>query len=273
MTDNDIIEWKIASLEHNSETLNECWDSEKIIAYIAQRPELSKELDFIEQFWQYDMAVLESPTAQMDANFYQMLSKAQAAIPNTHHTIENKYQGFLSFFKTILSPQAIAQVGILGLVFVLGFNFNQPIPSNSTGLANLEQEVSSLNTMLAISLLDKSSASERLSGVAYSRTSDISNPVLQDKLLELIQTDKSTSVRLSVINRLSMMPSIDLFSESLLELAIKETNVLVQISLCRLLLSNGSVKTIEQLKKLLTTNDLNPEVREILQADSARSFT
>jgi hypothetical protein len=282
MTDNDIIEWKITSLVNSNKMLNENEVPEDIQAYLFQRPELSKELDFIEQFWQYDTAVLENPSAQMDANFYQMLSKAQS-VNNIEKPLKNEInegvasnnKGILGLITKVLSPQPLAQFAMLGLVFVIGFNVNQPTPTDIDfkGLTSLQEEVSSLNTMLAISLLDKASASERLSGVAYSRSSDLSNPVLQEKLIALIQSDKSTSVRLAVINRLHGIKSIDLYSEQLLLLFTKESNVLVQIALCQLLLSTGSSETIGQLNNLLKTNDLNPEVREIIKANTTRSFT
>ncbi len=191
---------------------------------------------------------------------------------------DNAFLRIVNVPKRELGPATLEKLGTYAnmrqiSMFAASFELGLEQTLSGRGLVNLQHEVSSLNTMLAISLLDKSSASERLSGVAYSRSSDVTNPILQDKLVELIQSDKSTSVRLAVLNRLQEMKSIEKYSEQLLLLVNNESNVLVQISLCRLLLSNGSTETITQLKKLLSTTDLNPEVREILQADSARSFT
>ena len=71
-------------------------------------------------------------------------------------------------------------INLIVLVFILGFNLNQAPINEKSDIAfnNLQQEVSSLSTVLAISMLQKSSASERLSGVAFSRQTDLSNPLL-----------------------------------------------------------------------------------------------
>jgi hypothetical protein len=273
MNHNDIIDWKVSSLTAPTAENNDEMKSD-MKHYIEQHPELQTELIFIESFWSNRFED-EIPSSQMDANFYQMLSKAQVVNHSSDINQQNSKQPIVEQLKRFFIPQSFAQFAMLGLVIVVGFNLNSAATFNesSSGLANLQHEVSSLNTMLAISLLDKSSASERLSGVAYSRSSDVTNPVLQGKLVELIQSDKSTSVRLAVLNRLQEMKSIEKYSEQLLLIINNESNVLVQISLCRLLLSNGSSETITQLKELLSTTNLSPEVREILQADSARSFT
>ena len=269
MKPTDIIDWKIASLIHDSELMM----TDEMTSYIDQHPELLEELNFIELFWQNKNQDNVQPSAQLDANFYQMLSRAQAAQTPVKKSDNNST--FFSFIQQLFVPKTLVQFASLALVFILGFNLNQPNigDKQQVGLISLQQEVSSLNTMLALSMLDQSSASQRLSGVAYSKHSDLSEPLLVDKLMRLIATDRSTSVRLAAINRFVNVQNINAYTEQLLTLAITEDNALVQIALCRLLLNQGLPELHSRLKTLVEENKLPPEVNEIIQANSAISFT
>ena len=174
----------------------------------------------------------------------------------------------------------IAQFAALGLVFSLGFNANKNdnnIVSEddnltaSTGIANLQQEVSSLSAMLALSMLDRSSAAERLTGVAYSQQTDLTNPLLMETLLSTLENDRSTAVKLAIINTLNHLPNISGQESQLLALTIKENNTLVKIELCGLLLNVGSEVTKNQLLKTLNASELNPDVADFLKKINAIS--
>jgi len=294
MKHNEVIDWKVNSLINKSTDVM----PDDMCDYLNKHTELAEELTFIERFWQSDIKDSVTPSAQMDANFYQMLSKAQAAQIDSNE-VDVKVEQATTVIKTnnisdikkeknnssvslishiltwLVTPQAIGQFAMLSLVFVIGFNVNQQ-PFEQTpeqGLAKLQQEVSSLNTMLALTLMDKSSASERLSGVAYSRSSDLNNPILQERLISLIQNDKSTSVRLAVIKRLNDLSSIEDYSDALFQIITNENSVLVQLAACRLILNKGSDVVQRQLKELLLNENINPELRDVLQTHAARSFT
>lgn len=292
MIKDDIIDWKISQLiQINSEADGKEFGQKmpiQMTEFLSKHPELVDELNFIEKFWLNNEEEMIAPSAQMDANFYQMLSRAQVALSpelSKERVSAEKPAAqlkkpseddstFLTKFIAWFSPQPLVQFAVLGVVFMLGFTLNQPLEQNTAenNLTSLQQEVSSLSTMLAISLLDKSSASERLSGVSYSRTSNLNNPILIEKLITLIKNDDSVSVRLAAINSLNDLASLEPYSETLLQLTTNESSVLVQIALCRLLLNNGSIDIKTRLKELLKSETLNSDVRDVLQADIARSF-
>jgi len=250
MKNQQIIDWKIASLANNdSREL-----SEELQSYLKESTQLQNELLFIEQFWTDDKPLIV-PSDRMDANFYQMLSRAQStqrysdqeATTQQQHDSNLSSQEFVQSLtdkiKSWFMPKPIAQFATLALVFVVGFNLNQMSRNDNNNVAynELQQEISSLTTVLAMSMLQKDSASERLSGVAYSRQTDLSNPLLVEQLIELLARDKSTSVRLAIINSLSHLKYFGSSEQQLFTLAIKEKNLLVQIELCRLLLNYGSI--------------------------------
>ena len=289
MNHKDVLDWKIASLtncsDDNTDSSTDDYADTKlpleIESYLAQHPELAQELAFIEQFWHNKTPELEQPSAQLDANFYQMLSIAQA-VQHTPEDIAKKtvspaQQTKVSFIEQIqswLSPKPLVQFAALGFVFVLGLNLSTLQTSTNQDFAfqGLKQEVSSLSTMLAVSMLQKGSASERLTGVAYSKQSDLTDPVLLQQLISLLENDKSTAVRLAIINALSTS-SLPTTSESrLLTLAETEPNVMVQIELYRLLLAKVSSNTRTLLIEKINQQQINPEVRDFLQAQLSSTF-
>jgi hypothetical protein len=282
MKNQKIIDWKIASLANNDNSEL----SEELQSYLEQNRQLQDELHFIEQFWTNDVKPLVMPTDKLDANFYQMLSRAQSAQQNStqQETAQsaNVYRSsskepshsLMDKIKIWLTPTPVAQFATLTLVFVLGYNVNLT-PNNqksSEAYSVLQEDISSLTTVLALSMLQKDSASERLSGVAYSRKTGLSNPVLVEQLIELLTRDKSTSVRLAIINSLEELQSFGSFEQQLLTMATKEENLLVQIELCRLLLNYGSVEVKNLLTEQANQHQLKPEVQEFIKAQSIASY-
>jgi len=277
MNNQKIIDWKIASLANNDNSEL----SEEMQRYLDQNSQLQEELLFIEQFWTNESEPLVMPSDKLDANFYQMLSRAQSAEQQTTYQ-KNNYQSpvqeqplsLMDKVKRWFMPTPIAQFATLSFVFILGFNLNQAPSSetNNEDYSSLQQDISSLTTVLAMSMLQKDSASERLSGVAYSRQTDLSNPLLVEQLIALLARDKSTAVRLAIINSLGELKSFGSSEQQLFTLATQEENLLVQIELCRLLLNYGS----SEIKKLLTEQAnqqlLKPEVQEFIKAQSLASY-
>ena len=286
MNHQTIIDWKLSNINKN--VTAELVLTDEMQQYIELHPELVKELAFIDAFWQQDNQ--ELPSSELDQRFYKMLSQAQTAqqnIDTNQAAKQSKQVHIFTVIKNWLSTSTIkpfAQFATLGLVFLLGFNANnsrdetdqqgQFLAANlaaNNGIANLQQEVSSLSAMLALSMLDKSSAAERLSGVAYSQQTDLTDPLLMKTLMSTLEHDRSTAVKLAIINTLNNLPDISEQEHQLLAFTIKENNTLVKIELCRLLFNIGSSVTKNELLQALNESELNPDMAEFLQRINAIS--
>jgi len=274
MTFEQVIDWKLATLTEGADSHM----TAEMAEYVNQHPELQQELEFIEAFYADSAVSNKTPSASMDAGFYQMLSKAQAAVPSQMQQLNDAEQtnntSWVEALQSWLwSPRPVAQFAALALVFAVGFNANQgPQNGGAPELASLQQQVSSLNTMLALNLMDKSSASERLSGVAYSRESDLSDPLLQQKLTDLIQNDSSTSVRLAVLNRLSQLSDLSPYTEILLALTADNNNALIQFAAVRILLNSADKDIQQKLQTLAADERLNPDIRQLISNRNAQTF-
>ena len=125
--------------------------------------------------------------------------------------------------------------------------------------------------MLALSMLEKSSAAERLTGVAYSQETDLTNPMLMKTLMSTLENDRSTAVKLAIINTFSSLPDISVQESGLIALALKEDNTLVKIELCSLLLNVGTQQTKSRLLTQLNESELTPDMAEFLKKVNAIS--
>lgn len=271
MNEQRIIDWKTAQLEQG---LNDAMP-DAMQVYVDAHPALQQELEFMQTFWQNEPADMPVPSAQLRDNFYTMLADAKATEAK-HRGVNNKPVSRFSWLSEWLAPNPVAQFASLAVVFALGMGANQfsgfsenPEP----GLVALQQEVSSLSSLVAISMLQRPSASERLTGVAYSSQTDLSDPNLSQTLIGLLENDKSTAVRLAIVNTLTESNNLSGKEQKLIALAVNETNPLVQMALCRLLLINGTSETqrtlLEKLQSITLHEDVADFIDEIRSASRA----
>lgn len=154
-------------------------------------------------------------------------------------------------------PLALAASALLaaGLGFYGG---RASVPSND--IASLRKEVRSLREVVALSLLDQQSASERLRGIRYSASVDAYDPELAEALSHTLRADPSVDVRLAAADALRRFPLPLKARESMWQILANDDSPLVQIAVIDLMAGDP------RLGQLLKTNSLHPSVKEYLQA-------
>lgn len=258
MIHQDVIEWKISQLVKGKSDNSEM--SAQMSDYVAAHVDLQDELVFTETFYMQNPTPIEPPSAKLRQNFYQMLDKHSNKTP------------WAEAFKRWLAPNPFPQFVALAAVFYLGFSLNseelqseQALSSPTGRLVSLEKEVSSLTSLIAIAMLQKSSASERLTGVAYSKRTGLDDPKLNQTMIELLQTDSSTAVRLAIVNALEQSNGVAQNETVLSEIALSDSNPLVQMELLKLLLTQGSSAATSKLLSELDRIELNQDVKQFIQ--------
>lgn len=226
-----------------------------------QRQEVEHELSFIADFWQATGTDDQiQPSAQVRSRFYQMLEQQKQLSPQAPSLWQSISQWFTAKSRVM---QPAFQFALVCIVFMAGMGAQNLIQSDdNSAVVALENQVEELNIMVALSLLQKSSASERLSGVAYSSRGGELTEALVTELLKLLESDKSTAVRLAIIEALSDYAMIGIIEEQILAALLKQDNVLVQIQLVELLKNHGSQKIIYQLLEQIEDERIHDEVRD-----------
>src|SRR4051794_30407689 len=97
--------------------------------------------------------------------------------------------------------QAVAAVVCLAVGLAVGLQFQRP--SDRSEMARLREEVADTKEMVAISLLQQQSATDRLRGVDYSQRMSSLEPQVVSALVDVVQHDANVNVRLAAIDALS----------------------------------------------------------------------
>ena len=141
--------------------------------------------------------------------------------------------------------------------------------TNRTGrpaeIAQLQQEVRTMRQTLAVSLLEKSSAFERLQGVNLSHNLKKPDSGLLEALLETVNTDPNINVRLAAVDALYLFYDNPIVTEGVAEMLSHQTSPLIQVALIDLIVNMHERRAVESLKNLIQSETLDPDVKEHAQ--------
>jgi len=267
----EIITQKIQYL--NGETSQDLDD--KMQAIVEANPELQAEIEFIETIWQsQSLADDHQPSPALDARFYQMLSLAQSSqSPPTNDMIPETKKHWLDTVSRLFSLKPLAQFALLVLVFFTGWNLNTPSqPLVQVTSQKLEEQIATLNAMVAMTMLRDQSATERLAGVTYSAANAQNDTGLNDLLLELLINDNSSAVRLAIVDALAKRNNLHDIQSKLMFSIKKQNNPLVQMSLIRLAIQKQILIDENTLSALLNDQSIDTDVKDYIR-ENRRQLT
>ena len=136
-----------------------------------------------------------------------------------------------------------------------------------TEIAALREEIASTKQMVALSLLQQQSATERLRGVDYSQRMPAMEPDVVSALIAAVNNDSNVNVRLAAIDALSKVSADPGVRTSLAQSLNGQQSPLVQAALIDYVVDAHDRKAVSALKQFAEKPDLNPLVRE--RADMA----
>jgi anti-sigma factor RsiW len=143
----------------------------------------------------------------------------------------------------------------------LGGRYIERDNTNSDQLKALQAELHKTTQLVAISLLQQQSASERLQGVSWS-TRVAPDPQVLDALQHTLRYDTSVDVRLAALDALSHYGNRPEVSRGLVEALDNEQSPMVQVALIDALVDLHDARAVEPLKRLQQTPNLDPTVRK-----------
>jgi anti-sigma factor RsiW len=143
----------------------------------------------------------------------------------------------------------------------LGGRYIDRDTSQKGELAAMRQELHSTRQLVALSLLQQQSASERLQGVSWS-TRVAPDPEVLDALQHTLRYDSSVDVRLAALDALSRYGKRPDVSRGLVESLESQQSPMVQVALIDLLVELHDSSAVEPLKRLQQEPNLDPTVRK-----------
>lgn len=237
----------------------------------ALREELEKEgidlsqLDDLEKLGGLlDELNVPEPGSGMRARFYAMLEQEKAR--STRKT--DALNMLLHPFSSREFPSIFPKLAYGTLILLFGFIIGQwaaPGGKDHAQTAQMMEEIQNMKKMMALTLFEQPSASDRLKAVSY--TGDIQKPdeVVIHALLKTLDSDPSVNVRLASLDALMPHTGNPKVREGLVRSISNQDSPLVQVAIADLMTRIGEHKAIPELEKLLQRKDLNESVAEKLK--------
>lgn len=206
----------------------------------------------------------EQPSAQLRVRFESMLEAYQHGLSQRPAAPASTFSWadlFRSLWPRTPSLQFAMCTGFLAAGVLIG-HFATASSSQSKELAQLHQEVAGMREMVAVSLLQQQSATDRLRGVSWShRLARPDNEVLS-ALISAVKHDPSVDVRLAAADALRKYSQEPDVRRGLVDALNEGQSPLVQIALIEELTDLKEPSTVHVLRQLENDRNVNEAVRQ-----------
>ncbi len=237
---------------------------EKVQNHLATCDSCRSELEALSAIWtKLGVIPEEQPSGEVRTRFYTMLEAYKQGMVQEKQP--SRIQKLLSDIAENVWPKRPAfQLSMALLFLIVGLAagiFLSSHGQNRDQLAELKNEFQDMQQTLAIALLDRPSANERLKGVSISARMDNPDSQTLEALLYTLDNDPNVNVRLAAVDALYLFHDHDGVKEGLLRSIAKQASPLVQVALIDLLVNMRERQAVEALRMLLRDERLNPDVK------------
>jgi hypothetical protein len=206
----------------------------------------------------------EQPSPAGRARFEAMLQAYQAGQGRevvTRRT--DKGASLWSVFEWMRSPVgAVAwSIALVALGTYMGLQLGSA-KSNSKDLAAMHTELTNMRQMVALSMLQQQSASQRLEGVTWTRREEHLDPQVLSALVHTLRYDPSVDVRLAALDALSRHSGQPQVKKTVVDALQEQQSPLMQVALIDQLVEWRDAEAAPGLEKLRQLPNLNPTVRQ-----------
>lgn len=129
-------------------------------------------------------------------------------------------------------------------------------------LAQLRGEVGNMRQMVALSLLQQQSASERLRGVSWAYQVKSSDTEVLSALLTAVNQDSNINVRLAAVDALHAFGSSPMMRTAIIQSISKQKTPIVQMALLDLLVDLKEKDAAPELRKMAADETVDASVRD-----------
>jgi anti-sigma factor RsiW len=137
--------------------------------------------------------------------------------------------------------------------------------SRERELADVHAELTNMRQLVALSMLQQQSASDRLQGVNYTNREDHLDPQVFAALMHTLRYDNSVDVRLAALDALSRHAGQPAVRKSVGDSLQTQQSPMVQVALIDLLSEWRDPEAAQRLRNFQQTPNLNPTVRQRAQ--------
>ena len=208
----------------------------------------------------------EQPSAAGRARFEAMLEAYQTGrgAEAVTRRAPDKGASIWSVFQWFRSPVgAVAwSIALIALGTYLGLQLGGAKSNSQQDLAAMRTELTNMRQMVALSMLQQQSASQRLEGVTWTRREEHLDPQVLAALMHTLRYDPSVDVRLAALDALSRHAGQPQVKKTVVDALQEQQSPLVQVALIDQLVEWRDAEAAPRLEKLRQRPDVNPTVRQ-----------
>jgi anti-sigma factor RsiW len=169
---------------------------------------------------------------------------------------------FIAWLRSPLGAVAWSAALLISGVFI-GTRVNkEAVPAHPDEIAAMHAELTNMRQLVALSMLQQQSASERLQGVSWSGREAHLDPQIQSALLRTLRYDNSVDVRLAALDALSRHANQPQIRKGVVDALQEQQSPLVQVALIDQLAEWRDPGATQLLRTFQQTPNLNPAVRQ-----------
>jgi hypothetical protein len=207
----------------------------------------------------------EQPSAASRQRFEAMLQAYQTGRGDdgVARRVSDRGASFWNVLQWLHSPVgAVAwSIALVAVGTYLGLQLGSS-KANSQDLAAMHTELSNMRQMVALSMLQQQSASQRLEGVTWTRREEHLDPQVLSALMRTLRYDPSVDVRLAALDALSRHAAQPQVKKTVVDALQEQQSPLVQVALIDQLVEWRDADAAPRLEKLRQLPNLNPTVRQ-----------
>ncbi|HHP7242660.1 MAG TPA: HEAT repeat domain-containing protein [Cyclobacteriaceae bacterium] len=224
--------------------------------YLIQNPEWKKALEEDSKIWKaIDSIPCPEPSFSMDRMFYESLQKEIRK--------EKKFSVDLSWLTSWLQKSKLVLGGFaLTIGMLIGIFLSNYIAQPKYD--KLSNEVHEIKKMMMLTLLDQSSATQRIKAVNISEELPRTDDIVIEALLNTLNSDPNVNVRLEAVDALRKVAHDPKARIGMIRSINKQTSPLVQIEMANVMLEINEGQAVEAFKTLIKSKDLNETVKDKL---------
>jgi hypothetical protein len=239
-------------------------DTRRVDEHLASCENCLKEVADMKSVWaKLDDMEMKEPSDKLKKNFKNMIDSYSLGMNNNSS---------LPWYKTISKwleswwpkrplMQFATTVAVLIIGLAAGLAINQRAESKKE-IVQLKTDVNQIRQLVMSSLLNQSSATDRINGLTMSGRLKGADNEFFSVLLLMLNSDSNINVRLAAVNALANFADNEYVRHELVKSLSLQSSPLVQISLIDLLASIKETGSSSTLIRIINDPDINIHVKE-----------
>jgi hypothetical protein len=242
--------------------------STRDLAFAREHTEICVQCRADAEMWQ-KLATLpqQQPSSGSRSRFEHMLSAYEEGRWERSGLVRERGRWFVTWMRSAFAPPVATALAACLLLagFIAGERFSGARPADGHQIASMQSELTNLRQLVALSLLEQQSASQRLQGVNYSTQMERPDPEIAAALLHALRFDNSVDVRLAALDALRRYKDDAQVRTGLLTALQDQQSPLVQIALIDLFVEMRESSAKDNLRRIEQDSRVNPAVRQRAQ--------